>query len=124
MNTNATANPDWLKPKTLMGISVVVALITIALKTLAWWFTDSVGLLSDALESVVNLASAMFGLAMVSWAEQPPDDAHPYATTRPNTFPLALKASSLWRRRWASSGRRRTAGSTPRPWTMWAGVWP
>lgn len=86
MNTNATANPDWLKPKTLMGISVVVALITIALKTLAWWFTDSVGLLSDALESVVNLASAVFGLAMVSWAEQPPDDAHPYGHYKAEYF--------------------------------------
>ncbi len=60
---------SWLSPKALMAVSVLVALVTIALKTLAWWLTDSVGLLSDAMESVVNLASAVFGLAMVSWAE-------------------------------------------------------
>ena len=56
----------WLTPKRLLTASVVVALITIVLKTLAWWVTDSVGLLSDAMESVVNLASAMFGLLMVT----------------------------------------------------------
>jgi len=50
---------------------------TIALKTGAWWLTDSVGLLSDAMESVVNLAGAMFALAMVTIAARPPDDDHP-----------------------------------------------
>jgi cation diffusion facilitator family transporter len=54
-----------------------VAVATIALKTGAWWLTDSVGLLSDAMESVVNLAGAMFALAMVTIAARPPDDEHP-----------------------------------------------
>ena len=44
------------EPETLLRASVIVALITIALKTLAWWLTGSVGLLSDAMESLVNLA--------------------------------------------------------------------
>lgn len=54
-----------------------MALATIALKTGAWWLTDSVSLLSDAMESVVNLAGAMFALAMVTVAARPPDDDHP-----------------------------------------------
>jgi len=57
-----------------LKLSVLVALATIALKTGAWWLTDSVGLLSDALESVVNLAGAIFALAMVTMAQQPPDE--------------------------------------------------
>ena len=45
----------WMAPHSLLRISVVVALLTIVLKTLAWWLTGSVGLLSDALESIVNV---------------------------------------------------------------------
>ena len=56
--------PAW-SPRTLLWASVVVAIITITLKTWAWWITDSVGLLSDAMESLVNLASAIFGLLML-----------------------------------------------------------
>ena len=68
----------WMTPKRMLWASVVVACITIALKTLAWWVTDSVGLLSDAMESLVNLASAVFGLMMVTVAARPADDDHPY----------------------------------------------
>ena len=69
-----------------MWASVVVALITIALKTLAWWFTGSVGLLSDAMESVVNLAGATFGLAMVTVAARPADEDHPYGHHKAEYF--------------------------------------
>ena len=68
----------WLTPKGLLRASVVVAMITIAMKTMAWWITDSVGLLSDAMESLVNLASAVFGLMMVTVASLPADEEHPY----------------------------------------------
>ena len=71
-------NAHWLTPQRLLWASVWVAIITIALKTWAWWLTDSVGLLSDAMESVVNLASAIFGLMMVTVAARPADDDHPY----------------------------------------------
>ena len=57
-----SASHPWLSPRRLMTVSVVVALLTIALKTGAWWVTGSVGLLSDAMESLVNLAAALFGL--------------------------------------------------------------
>jgi divalent metal cation (Fe/Co/Zn/Cd) transporter len=61
-----------------LKLSVAVALATIVLKTAAWWITGSVSLLSDALESLVNLAGAMFALLMVTIAAQPADDDHPY----------------------------------------------
>jgi cation diffusion facilitator family transporter len=80
---------QWLQrwtPKRLMQASVGVALLTIALKTAAWWVSGSVGLLSDALESLVNLAGAMFGLAMVMVASKPADDAHPYGHHKAEYF--------------------------------------
>jgi cation diffusion facilitator family transporter len=77
--------PAW-SPRTLMWASVVVAIITITLKTLAWWITDSVGLLSDAMESLVNLASAVFGLVMVTVAAQPADAEHPYGHHKAEYF--------------------------------------
>lgn len=69
-----------------LKLSVAAALVTIALKTGAWWLTDSVGLLSDALESIVNLAGATFALAMVTLAAQPPDDEHPYGHHKAEYF--------------------------------------
>ena len=60
-----------------LKLSIAVAVATITLKTGAWWLTDSVSLLSDAMESVVNLAGAMFALAMVIIAARPPDEDHP-----------------------------------------------
>ena len=80
------ASSVWLTPKRMLWASVVVAIVTIALKTLAWWLTDSVGLLSDAMESLVNLASAMFGLMMVTIAERPADEDHPYGHHKAEYF--------------------------------------
>ena len=75
-----------LTPRRLLMASVVVAIITIALKTLAWYITDSVGLLSDAMESLVNLASAVFGLVMVTIAARPADEDHPYGHHKAEYF--------------------------------------
>ena len=72
--------------KTYLKISVGVALATIALKTGAWWVSDSVSLLSDAMESLVNLAGAMFALAMVTIAARPPDEDHPYGHHKAEYF--------------------------------------
>lgn len=69
-----------------LKVSVAVAVATIVLKTGAWWLTDSVSLLSDALESLVNLAGAMFALAMVTIAAQPPDEDHPYGHHKAEYF--------------------------------------
>lgn len=77
---------SWMTPKRMLWASVAVALVTIALKTGAWWLTDSVGLLSDAMESLVNLASAVFGLMMVTIAARPADEDHPYGHHKAEYF--------------------------------------
>ena len=75
-----------LTPQRLLWASVVVALVTITLKTWAWYLTDSVGLLADAMESFVNLASAIFGLIMVTIAMRPADEDHPYGHHKAEYF--------------------------------------
>ena len=75
-----------ITPQALLRVSVVVALLTISLKTLAWWLTGSVGLFSDAMESFVNLAGAGFALLMVSIAQRPPDAGHPYGHHKAEYF--------------------------------------
>jgi cation diffusion facilitator family transporter len=67
-------------------LSLGAALVTIALKTLAWNVTGSVGMLSDALESLVNLAAALLALAMLRLAAAPPDAAHPYGRFKAEYF--------------------------------------
>jgi len=69
-----------------LKLSVGVAVATIALKTGAWWVTGSVGLLSDAMESLVNLAGATFALTMVTLAAAPPDEDHPYGHHKAEYF--------------------------------------
>ena len=69
-----------------LKLSVAVALATMALKFGAWWLTGSVGLLSDALESLVNLAGAAFALLMVTVAAAPPDHDHPYGHHKAEYF--------------------------------------
>lgn len=75
-----------LTPRRLLAVSAGVAVLTIILKTLAWYLTGSVGLLSDAMEAFVNLASALFALVMVTVAAAPPDEAHPYGHHKAEYF--------------------------------------
>ena len=76
----------FLTPMRLLWASVAVAIITITLKTWAWYITDSIGLLSDAMESLVNLASAIFALLMVTIAQRPADEEHPYGHHKAEYF--------------------------------------
>jgi len=78
--------PGTLKPNTLLKLSIGAAVVTITLKTLAWWLTSSVGLLSDAMESFVNLASAVFALQMLTVAQRPADADHPYGHHKAEYF--------------------------------------
>ncbi len=75
-----------MQVKTLLRLSIATALVTIAVKGLAWWITGSVGLLSDAMESFVNLASALFAVAMVTIAQRPADADHPFGHTKAEYF--------------------------------------
>ncbi len=80
-----------MQVKTLLRLSVATAMATIVLKTGAWWITGSVSLLSDALESLVNLASALFALAMVTIAARPADVDHPFGHTKAEYFSSAFE---------------------------------
>lgn len=72
-------------------LSIAAALATIALKTLAWRLTGSVGLLSDALESLVNLAAAVMTLAMLHVAARPPDAEHAFGHAKAEYFASATE---------------------------------
>jgi cation diffusion facilitator family transporter len=82
-------------PQAWLRVSIVVAVLTIGMKTLAWWLTGSVGLLSDAMESLVNLASAAFALLMVRVAAQPPDAEHPYGHHKAEYFSSAFEGLAI-----------------------------
>ncbi|MBC5764898.1 cation diffusion facilitator family transporter [Ramlibacter albus] len=84
-----------LPPQLLLRVSIVVAVVTIGLKTLAWWVTGSVGLLSDAMESLVNLASAAFALLMVTIAARPADEDHPYGHHKAEYFSSGFEGLAI-----------------------------
>ncbi len=72
-------------------LSIATALATILLKGIAWKLTGSVGLLSDAIESFVNLAGALMALAMLSLAATPPDENHAYGHGKAEYFSSAFE---------------------------------
>ena len=72
-------------------LSISAAIATILLKGVAWGLTGSVGLLSDALESFVNLAGALMALAMLSLAASPADDKHAYGHGKAEYFSSAFE---------------------------------
>jgi cation diffusion facilitator family transporter len=76
-------------------ISITAALITILLKFAAWWVTDSVGLLSDALESFVNLVGAIAALIALWYAAQEPDQEHAYGHAKAEYFSSGLEGSLI-----------------------------
>jgi cation diffusion facilitator family transporter len=67
-------------------LSIAAALVTIVMKTVAWRLTGSVGLLSDALESLVNLVGAIVTLLMLNVAARPPDEDHAYGHGKAEYF--------------------------------------
>lgn len=78
MNRSSLTKYAWL--------SIVAATATIGLKGFAYLLTGSVGLLSDAVESFVNLAAALMALAMLIVAARPADDGHPYGHSKAEYF--------------------------------------
>ncbi len=71
--------------------SVAVGLAVLALKTLAWWLTGSVALLSDALESIVNVATALAALVALRIAAMPADADHPFGHHKAEYFSAVLE---------------------------------
>lgn len=79
----------------LVWLSISAAILTIALKTTAWAVTGSVGLLSDAAESLVNLAAAVFALGVVHWAGRPPDEEHTYGHEKADYLSAGLEGGLI-----------------------------
>lgn len=76
-------------------LSISAAVLTIALKATAFWLTGSVGLLSDALESLVNLVAAIMALAMLTLAARPPDEMHAYGYGKAEYFSSGLEGALI-----------------------------
>lgn len=76
-------------------LSIVTAVLTIGLKALAYLLTDSVGLLSDAIESGVNLVAAIFALIVLSVAAQPPDEEHHFGHDKVEYFAQGVEGTLI-----------------------------
>ncbi|MES0874032.1 cation diffusion facilitator family transporter [Sinimarinibacterium thermocellulolyticum] len=79
-----------------MLLSIAAALATMVLKLGAWRLTGSVGLLSDALESVVNLGAALLGFAMLRLAIQPADDEHAHGHGKAEYFASGFEGALIF----------------------------
>jgi cation diffusion facilitator family transporter len=76
-------------------LSIAAALLTIGLKAVAYLLTDSIGLLSDALESVVNLVGALMALAMLKIAARPADEDHSYGHGKAEYFSSGVEGTLI-----------------------------
>ncbi|HET7856599.1 MAG TPA: cation diffusion facilitator family transporter [Gaiellaceae bacterium] len=79
----------------LLWLSAGAAVLTIALKMAAWQLTGSVGLLSDALESIVNLVAALVAIAMLHWASTPPDEQHLFGHEKAEYFSAGVEGGLI-----------------------------
>ena len=85
-----------MTPHGYLKLSIAAAVASIVLKMAAWWLTDSMGFLSDALESFVNLAAAVFGLAMVTLARTPADHDHPFGHGKAEYFAAGFEGIMIF----------------------------
>jgi cation diffusion facilitator family transporter len=76
-------------------LSIVTAVVTISLKALAYMLTGSVGLLSDALESVNNLLAAFMALAMLTLAARPADELHAFGHSKAEYFASGVEGALI-----------------------------
>ncbi|MFA5264396.1 MAG: cation diffusion facilitator family transporter [Opitutaceae bacterium] len=76
-------------------ISIVAAMATMVLKAAAYYITGSVGLLSDAIESVVNLAGGIMALAMLTIAARPADEEHQFGHSKAEYFSSGVEGSLI-----------------------------
>jgi len=79
----------------LLWLSIAAAVATITLKTAAWLLTGSVGLLSDAAESVVNLVAAIVAMLALRWATKPADEEHAYGHAKAEYFSAGVEGALI-----------------------------
>ena len=78
-----------------MYLSIAAAVVTILLKFTAYKVTGSIGFFSDALESIVNLLAAVFGLIMLHVSEKPADEGHEFGHSKAEYFSSAIEGSLI-----------------------------
>ncbi|MCX6135096.1 MAG: cation diffusion facilitator family transporter [Ignavibacteriales bacterium] len=76
-------------------LSIAAAIITLTLKSLAYYVSGSVGLLSDAVESIVNLIGGLVALVMLTIATRPADESHPYGHSKAEYFSSIIEGSLI-----------------------------
>jgi len=76
-------------------LSIIAAILTISLKLGSYFLTGSVGLLSDGLESCVNLVAAIVALVLLTLAEKPPDAKHEFGHTKAEYFSSAIEGGLI-----------------------------
>ncbi len=81
--------------KKYIYLSIAAAVATISIKLTAYFLTNSVGLLSDGLESCVNLAAALVALVMLNLAEKPPDERHEFGHNKAEYFSSAIEGGLI-----------------------------
>lgn len=94
---NAVATPRRPKPKvaTLAAWSIVVAFAVLGLKAGAWWMTGSVALYSDALESIVNVVTAIAALWAIRVSHRPADRDHQHGHHKAEYFAAVLEGAMI-----------------------------
>lgn len=92
-NTGSNAEPS--SPTRYARLSIATAVLTMALKTVAYFLTGSVGLLSDAVESLVNLVGGIVALSMLTVAAKPADDDHAYGHSKAEYFSSGVEGTLI-----------------------------
>lgn len=90
-----TDNPHRSSLTRFAWLSIAAAILTIALKAIAYLLTGSVGLLSDAMESFVNLVGALMALAMLTIAARPADADHAYGHSKAEYFSSGVEGTLI-----------------------------
>ena len=80
---------------TIIILSVAISTILMALKFYAYWLTDSAAILSDALESIINVVASGFALWSIIVAARPPDTSHPYGHGKIEYFSAGFEGALI-----------------------------
>ena len=107
----------------IASFSIVLGVGVLALKTGAWWLTNSAALFSDALESTVNVAASVIALVALRFAERPADANHTYGHQKAEFFAAVVEgtmiivaAVAILQHAWQTWGDR---GRLPFPGRAW-----
>ena len=95
MSGNPNGHDELASLTRFAWLSLVAAVVIIGLKSWAYWLTGSVGLLSDALESLVNVAAAIVALIVLTIVARPADDEHPFGHDKAEYFSSGFEGGMI-----------------------------